>query len=101
METFILPLAREHPEWIKVQAELTDYWWTRERFQEALAVLETRLQAEPDSKAIWRKIIEAHLRLGQNERAAERVAESPAGTANYLFELQLEKDGLEMPGVRP
>jgi thioredoxin-like negative regulator of GroEL len=80
---------------------LTDYWWTRERFQEALAVLETRLQAEPDSKAIWRKIIEAHLRLGQNERAAERVGDSPAGTANYLFELQLEKDGLEMPGVRP
>jgi hypothetical protein len=101
MENFILPLAREHPEWSRVQAELTDYWWTHERFQEALEVLETRLQREPESKVIWRKIIEAHLRLGQNERAAKRLADSPAGTANYLFELQLEKDGLEMPGVRP
>ncbi len=99
LESFSVPLALEHPEWIELQAELGDYWLTRDRVREALAVFERAAAENPQEMALWRQVIRAHLSLGQDQLAAERIDASPPGTVNYLFKLQLKRDGLVLPNL--
>jgi len=97
VESLLVPVAREHPEWIGVQRELGDYWLTQGRIPEALAQFERVLVNEPRDLTLWRAVIWSHLYLGQHEQARERLESSPPGTLNYQFKRQLERDGLALP----
>lgn len=99
LESLILPLAQEHPEWNELQAELADYWLKRGRIPEALVVYERALERSPEDKAIWRQVIWAHLYLGQDQLAADRLEASPPGTVNYLFKRELDQNGLALPNL--
>jgi hypothetical protein len=99
LESFIVPLAREHSEWKELQAELGDYWLSRGQVAEALAVYERALEESPQELVFWRQVIWAHLRLGQDPLAAKSIHASPPGTMSYLFKLQLKRDGLTLPNL--
>lgn len=97
LESLIVPLAQEHPEWNELQAELADYWLKHDRIPEALAAFERALERDPQNKGLWRQVIWLHLTLGQDRLAAERLEASPLGTLNYRFKLQLKRDGFALP----
>jgi tetratricopeptide (TPR) repeat protein len=97
LESLLVPEAGRHPEWLKLQRELGDYWLSRDRIPEALAQFERILLRDPKDETAWRIIIWAHLSLGQKEQAIERLEASPPGTVDYRFKLKLESDGLALP----
>jgi len=100
VESLLVPAARDHQGWLVVQRELADYWLARGRIPEALAQFERVLGNEPEDKTAWRAVIWAHLTLGQNEQALQRLEAAPPGTVDYKFKLQLRHDGLNLPVVR-
>jgi hypothetical protein len=97
LESLMVPEAKAHPEWNELQRELGDYWISRDRIPEALAQFERVLLMDPQDRTAWRIIIWAHLSLGQNEQAIERLESAPPGTVDYKFRLKLERDGLALP----
>lgn len=97
METLIVPLSREHPEWDTLQAELAEYWIKRENFPEALVVFERARGRKPGDPGISRYVIWAHLKLGQIDQARERIKFAPYGTITPQFRQQLESEGLYLP----
>ena len=99
LEAFIEPVAAAHPDWSELEAELIDYWRSRGRLDQVLAIHERALERDPADQARWRQVIWAELKLGQDQRAAERLAAAPAGTVTELFKLQLRHDGLSLPLV--
>ena len=94
LESLLVPLASEHPEWILLQRELWEYWLSRDRTREALVVLERTVRWAPRDRTVWRQIIRAHLRLGQREQAAERLATAPPGTLDDSLARHLKREGL-------
>jgi tetratricopeptide (TPR) repeat protein len=97
MESLMVPLSEEHPEWDQLQAELADYWLGQNRIGDALIVFERGLKRNPEEKRIWQHVIWAHLKMGQDQLAAERLASAPPGTLTFLFEAQLKREGLSLP----
>lgn len=97
VESLMVPLSVEHPEWDRLQAYLADYWMSQDRIADALVVFERGLERRPEEKRIWQYIIWAHLWLGQEQLAAERIAAAPPGTLTYPFKVQLEREGLTLP----
>jgi hypothetical protein len=97
LEAFIEPVAAAHPDWSELEAELIDYWRSRGRLDQVLAIHERALERDPADQARWRQVIWAELKLGQDQRAAERLAVAPVGTVTELFKRQLQRDGLSLP----
>ena len=101
VEALLVSSVEKDPGASLLLRELGDFWAGRGREADALAVFERALANDPGNKDLWREVIRAHLRLGQEVRAAERLQASPSGTLTYKFRLQLEREGFVLPeGVR-
>jgi hypothetical protein len=96
-ESLLVPAAQDHPGWIEVQPELGDFWWLRGRVREGIFQFERVLVKEPLDPSLWRALIRADLRLGDNEKARLRLQSSPPGTVNGEFRRQLARDGFALP----
>jgi Flp pilus assembly protein TadD len=101
MESLMVPLSQEHPEWDILQAELADYWMQRGRIADALIIFERALERKPNDAGITRYVIWAHLKLGQAEQARRCIEAAPSGTMTSEFEQQLENEGLALPTRTP
>lgn len=97
MESLMVPLSYEHPEWDTLQAELAQYWMQTGRISDALIVFERAAARKPHDPGIARYVIWAHLKLGQVEQARALIDSAPTGTMTSQFEQQLENEGLTLP----